>query len=123
MGSVVVAVDCIFVDDLTVPLSGSGVRSEIFWSPLSLIIETLLDKSCFLWLVVWVGEFSEDRRPWSSTCMSFVEHLPRVAADGRWRGDDIEYDDSPDKDSLNSLSADAIQSMGVGKEDTLFGGD
>ena len=108
----VVAVDCIFVDTATVPFSGSGGRPEIFWSPLSLTIETILDKSCvFFWLVVWVGEFSDDSRPWSSICMSLVGDL-RVAAVGRGRGDDIEYDDSPDKDSLNSMSADAIQSMG-----------
>lgn len=126
MGSVVVvALDCIFVDNSTVPpFSGSGGRSETFWSPLSLIIETILDTTCFfLWLVVSVGEFSEDRRPWSSVCMSFVDALLRVAAVGRGRGDDIEYDDSPDKDSLNSLSAAAIQSMGGGKDDRIFGGN
>ena len=126
MGSVVVvALDCIFVDNSTVPpFSGSGGRSETFWSPLSLIIETILDTTCFfLWLVVSEGEFSEDRRPWSSVCISFVDALLRVAAVGRGRGDDIEYDDSPDKDSLNSLSAAAIQSMGGGKDDRIFGGD
>jgi hypothetical protein len=55
--------------------------------------------------------------------MSFVDALLRVAAVGRGRGDDIEYDDSPDKDSLNSLSADAIQSMGGDKDDRIFGGE